>query len=190
MAGVAAVSADGRTLQTNTDYAVSSYKPENGPAASGFAGYHFNNWFSLQGLYFWQRNDLTFDALRPSGRYEQTRGSSQHAAFADFLIYFRPRTSRLRPWLATGGGFVRLASDLRSNILQQGDLPLPPDRFSGTKPAIRSSVGIDVSLRNGWALRYSFGETISRNPLSKQLSPPGERNMASFQNLVGLMKSF
>lgn len=187
---MAAIKADGQARQSVTDYAVSSYKPENGPAAAGFAGYHFNNWFSLQGLYFWQRNDIAFDALSPTGRYHQQRGSTQQAVFADFLIYFRPRTSRLRPWLATGGGLLHITSNVLSTPLQTGDIALPPEHFSGTEPAIRSSVGIDVPIGAGWGLRYSFGETISRNPFSKQLLPPGERSLASFQNLVGLMKSF
>lgn len=192
--GIAAISADGQTQLSSTVSAVSSYKPQNGGVAGAFAGYHFNNWFSVQGLYFWQRNDLTINALRtgsgPTALYEQKRDSSEHGVFVDFLIYFRPRTSRLRPWLATGAGAVSISSNLHVTALQEGGLPLPPERFSSTQPAIRSSVGIDITAGRGWGLRYSFAETISRNPFGAQLLPRGERNLASFQNLFGLMKSF
>jgi hypothetical protein len=62
--------------------------------------------------------------------------------------------------------------------------------FVSTNPALRVAVGIDVDLGGDWRFRYSFSETISRNPVSAQLSPPAERGLANFQNLFGAIKSF
>ena len=41
-----------------------------------------------------------------------------------------------------------------------------------------------------WSFRYSFSETITGNPISARLTPPGERNLANFQNLFGFVRRF
>jgi hypothetical protein len=70
-----------------------------------------------------------------------------------------------------------------------GTLP-PPGAFSSTDPILRVAVGIDFRLKNGWAFRYIFSETIQPNPISRQLTPPADRRLANFQNLFGLVKQF
>jgi hypothetical protein len=40
------------------------------------------------------------------------------------------------------------------------------------------------------SFRYSFSETIGGNPISPRLSPPGERNLANFENLFGVVARF
>jgi hypothetical protein len=67
---------------------------------------------------------------------------------------------------------------------------LPAKEFDSFAPALRVAVGIDCALAEGWAIRYSFSETIRNNPASEQLSPPGQRNLANFQNLFGVFKTF
>jgi hypothetical protein len=62
--------------------------------------------------------------------------------------------------------------------------------FASTDPALRVAVGIDLGTADGWRFRYSFSETINRNPVSAQLSPPAQRNLANFQNLFGAIRSF
>jgi hypothetical protein len=52
------------------------------------------------------------------------------------------------------------------------------------------AVGADWLLKKGWMFRYTFSETIRQNVISKQLAPPGERNLANFQNLFGFVKQF
>jgi hypothetical protein len=47
-----------------------------------------------------------------------------------------------------------------------------------------------VRLSRGWYFRYTFGETISHNPISAQLSPPGRRLLKNFQNLFGIYRTF
>ena len=67
---------------------------------------------------------------------------------------------------------------------------LTPRDFAKSIAALRVAVGVDVKLRRGFSLRYSFSETISSNPISEQLSPPGQRPLKNFQNLWGFVKSF
>ena len=52
------------------------------------------------------------------------------------------------------------------------------------------AVGIDVAVGRGWSARYSFSEGISGNPIGVQLSPPGQRGLANFQNLFGVVRAF
>ena len=151
-------------------------------------GLHLNDWFSLQGNYVWNRNDLAITELEGPARLQQDRRSSQHSAIADLLIYFRSRRSRIRPYLSVGSGFVRLRSAAAGPV--RGALTPVPPQSEIVKSPLRVAVGIDVLFRRGWGFRYSFSETMTGNPLSATLNPPGSRGLANFQNLFGFVKYF
>lgn len=192
--GVTTLSADGQTAITTTGSMVSLYKPENGITGRFFYGRHLSNYFSVQGTYTLNRNLLTLTSLATSAGqesvYEQTRSSTQQMVGAEAMAYFRPRSSALRPYLSFGGGASHFASSAQRVTVQRGSLPVPPAAFTAAKPFVRVDVGIDMKLTRGWKFRYSFGETIIRNPISVQLTPQGKRNLASFQNLFGFVKEF
>ncbi len=192
-AGVATLSADGRASVSADGVAVSVYSPENGLAVNLFVGIHLADYVSLQGNYVGNTNRLTLVSSASSDRriafYEQERTSVQHAAVADLLVYFRERGRRIRPYLSFGAGLVRLTSDVVELKSVRGDLTVPAPRFASTAAALRVAVGMDVAMKRGWAVRYTFSETISGNPISGQLSPAGQRNLANFQNLFGVVKS-
>jgi len=76
---------------------------------------------------------------------------------------------------------VYFTSREQALLALRGTVTLPPQEFQSTVPALRVAVGMDFALRAGWAVRYSFSETIQNNPISEQLSPPG---------LFGISKSF
>ena len=166
------------------------YKPENGPAVNVLAGLHLSDLFSIQGNYVWNRNAITLVSSTPAGFFEQDRSSRQNAAIADLLLYFRNRRSWARPYLSAGAGVVRVSSHQKELRHRRGDLAVPPERTNSTKPALRVAVGIDLSIRNGWAFRYTFSETIRPNPFSAMLTPPANRGLANFQNLFGFFKQF
>jgi len=192
LGGVATLSADARSLPTPLGLSVSQYKPENGPALNLVAGVHLNQYLSLQANYVWNRNDLTLSSSSSGSNsfYVEQRKSSGQAALFDLLVYFRRRDSRLRPYLSAGTGVVYFSSTHQRQVAIQGTPVLPPRRFSSTRPALRVAVGIDVTVTHRLALRYSFGETIRHNDVSSQLSPPGERALANFQNLLGFVVRF
>jgi hypothetical protein len=190
--GVSTLSADGRSIVTATDAMLSLYKPENGLALNAFAGAHIAEYFSVQGNYLWNRNDVTLvSATAAPARsvfYEQHRRSRQHAFDIDGLIYFRRRDSAVRPYLGTGFEVVRFTS---STIVRSSAAGLAvPGAIASTSVALRSAVGIDVALSRRVRFRYSFSETIGRNPISPVLTPPGERGLANFQNLFGFLYGF
>jgi hypothetical protein len=188
--GVSTLSADGRSLVTPPQASVSLYKPENGLALNAFAGVHLHPYLTVQGNYVWNRNDVSLlsSLVTPSGGafYEQARGSAQHTLVADVLLYFRSLDSRVRPYLSTGIGIVRFHSNQIDKEVTTG-LVAPRGAIRATEAGLRVAVGIDMAMSDRWSFRYSFSETISRNPISAQLAPRGERGLANFQNLFGLV---
>ena len=190
--GVSTLSADGRSVTSGSDAALSLYDPDNGLALNGFAGIHLAQYFSIQANWMWNRNDITlvssFSTPAGGGFYEQHRRSRQHAIVLDGLVYFRRRDSVIRPYLGTGLTLFHFSSDVVSSS-PQGLAP-PPGEISSTRVGLRSHVGIDVKLSRHVSFRYSFSETISSNPISPSLTPPGERALMNFQNLFGFLVQF
>jgi hypothetical protein len=186
LGGISTLSADATSRLSSTN-SISLYKPENGPALNLFGGVHLNDWFSLQANYVWNRNDLTVTEIAGLASFAQDRRSSEHAAIVDLLVYFRSRRSYIRPYLSAGSGVVVLRSRAAGPVL--GGLT-PPQEIDTRKLPLNVAVGIDLLLRRGWGFRYSFSETMTRNPFSATLDPPGARRLANFQNLFGFVKYF
>src|SRR5262245_62152870 len=193
MFGVSTLQADGRSVTSPSEAALSLYKPENGLALNLFAGRHLAPYFTVQATWMWNRNDVTLVSSlttpRGGGFYEQQRGSSQMAVVGDGLIYFRGLDSRVRPYLGTGVSVLWFESDTIVRSSAQGLSP-PDGDLRSTRIGLRSHVGIDVALSRRMSFRYSFSETISSNPISASLTPPGERRLANFQNLFGVFSRF
>jgi Outer membrane protein beta-barrel domain len=195
IAAVATLSADAESeVSTNTSQ-VSLYKPFNGPAVNAFFGRYLGDYVAIQANYIWNANGLTFvsTSVLPQGTafYQQERNSSQNSIIGDALVYFRGRSSRVRPYLSAGTGLVHLRSTERKLDALSGAVPaLPPNQFDANIVGLRVAVGIDIRVGRGFSARYSFSETISANPLSNHLSPPGQRVLKNFQNLWGFVKRF
>ena len=179
-------------MTAGADAALSLYDPKNGPALNVFGGIHLAQYFAIQVNWMWNRNDLTLVSSYTSPRggvfYEQTRDSSQQALVFDGLIYFRRLDSSIRPYLGTGLSVVRFSSE-EDNSMAQGLTP-PAVGFTSTHIGLRSHVGIDFRLSRHISFRYSFSETISSNPISPSLTPPGRRRLMNFQNLFGFVGRF
>jgi outer membrane protein W len=191
--GASALSADAASVTTASESAVSLYDPGNGPAVNIFAGVHLAQYFSVQANWMWNRNDLalisSFTGPQGGGFYEQHRDSRQHAVVLDGLIYFRRLDSAVRPYLGTGLSVLHFASEELTVSAADGLTP-PAGTIASTHLGLRSHVGIDFKLSRRFAFRYSFSETISANPISPALTPPGHRGLMNFQNLFGLVGRF
>jgi hypothetical protein len=193
LGGLATLSGDGRSVVTPTSVAISLYDPKNGPLASVFGGIHLFNYVSLQGNYIWNRNEVTLVSSLSNPTtfsfYQQPFSSTENAFVGDVLVYFQKREKRIRPYLSEGGGVVHISGRVNGNILSFGNLPVPGATRS-TFLTSRTAVGLDVRLHPAWYFRYTFGENISHNPISAQLSPPGQRLLKNFQNLWGIYRTF
>lgn len=193
LTGVSTLSADARSEVTPGEAAVSLYKPENGPALNLLLGVYLHDYIAVQANYIWNRNDVALTSVRltaiGSSVYEQPRTSAQHALVGDLLVYFRERRSRVRPYLSVGGGGVRLETRAGAEGRASNVTP-PPAAAAAIHALLRVAVGMDVAVGRGWSARYSFSEGISGNSISVQLSPPGQRGLANFQNLFGVVRKF
>ena len=189
LGGIATLSGDAGSQATAQGLNLSSYAPANGGAINAFAGVHLHDYFSVQGNFIWNENDLQLNfASSGSGMfYQEQRSSWQAAGLFDFLLYFRARKSHVRPYLGTGVGVIHLSTRQTRVIESQGTPSVPSATFSSTGPVFRSHVGIDLRLTGKLDFRYSFSEFIGHNELSKRLSPPGSSALKNFQNLFGFV---
>jgi hypothetical protein len=191
--GISTLSADGRTDVTSTGARFSSYKPENGMTGVGFGGRHVNDWFSVMGSYGWNGNTalMTYGEAGPvTSVYSQEYKANMHTVMGEGLLYFRPRRSRIRPYLTAGAGVAHTEAAARGNAVIVGN-PVPaPRTLSKTGPAFRVAVGIDLFVTKRLAVRYSFSETLQGNVFSEALMPPGSRKLANFQNWFGMAYYF
>ncbi len=194
LGGVSTLSGDARSIINYGSTAFSSYNPKNGGALEVVVGKHFSDYFSVQASYVWNRNRLTLAAANFNNGieqgYQEGRSSSQQSLIGDLLVYFRGRNSRLRPYLSVGTGFAHFVS--RQERLEQvvGSTLLPAQRFSSNAIALNVPVGMDIILGKDWAFRYTFSETISENPVSDRLTPPGQHSLKNFRNLFGFVRQF
>lgn len=194
LGGVSSISGDARSSLNSGSSAFSSYDPRNGGALELLAGKHLSDYFTVQGNYIWNANDMTVTGGTFMGGsqqgYQELRSSSQQSALGNILVYFRNRDSRLRPYLSVGTGLVHLSSAQQRLDQTLGGPVLPPHSFSSNMIALNVPVGIDVTLWHGWAFRYTFSETISRNPIDDNLFPSGRHSFKNFLNLFGFIKRF
>lgn len=192
VAGIATLSADAQSVTDPPRASVSLYSPENGPTLNAFAGVDLGRFISVQANYVWNRNDVTllssFTSPLAGGFVEQRRGTTQHAVVGDALLYFRAAGSGVRPYLSAGGGVVRFHGESPSRTAASGGLSAADGEFTSSRLALRVAVGIDLAMGRAWSFRYSFSETMTGNPLSERLTPPGTRGLANFQNLFGIVR--
>ena len=144
----------------------------------------------LQADYVWNRNDVvlvsSINGPGASSFYRLPESVTQNAFLGNALVYFRKRESRIRPYLSEGTGAVLIHSRLSGGGIVSGNPALPPASSDHASIALRTSVGLDVRLRDSWYFRYSFGETITRNTFGAQLSPAEHRIAKNFQSLFGI----
>lgn len=194
MGGLATLSGDGNASVTSASASTSLFDPMNGGAAEVFLGVHSFNYVSFQADYVWNRNNVVLVSTTGSSGalafYREPESVTQHAFLGSALLYFRRRSSRIRPYMSEGLGAVLIRSRLSGGGTAGGSPPLPPASSDHASPALRTSVGLDVQLRSYWYFRYSFGETITRNTFGDQLSPPEHRIPKNFQNFWGIYFNF
>ncbi len=140
------------------------------------------------GSYGWNRNSLLLASGQTgssSNAISREYRSSMHTVIGEGLLYFRPRRSKIRPYLSAGAGVVNVDAKSRGAATVSGRPPSLPDSIGHTGPAVRVAVGIDLFVSKSVAIRYSFSETLQGNPFSEALTPAAPRRLANFQNWLG-----
>ncbi|MBV9266848.1 MAG: hypothetical protein JO061_11830 [Acidobacteriaceae bacterium] len=189
LGAITALSTDAASAAISQGISASQYKQQDGAGLQLFAGAHINDWISGEITYVWRHNDLSVvgTSSAPGDFFTESRRSSQSGLVVEGMLYFRPVRSRIRPYLATGFGFVRFQSS-RISVTQEGPAAvLPAASFSSVRPVLDVPVGIDLFPMKHIAFRYSFGETLRHNDVSDQLIPRGTHTMQDFQNMFGIV---
>lgn len=155
---------------TGSPPSASNYDSKVGNSFNAAVGYHYSDWVSFEAGYIWNRNRIISSEVTGSNFRQFNQDLSQHAVSGEFMVYFRPRSSRIRPYLSAGPAWVRLSNE--------------------DKVGFRTAVGVDLMIGSGWGIRYSFAEMISANPFAAGLRPPAEAKLMNFQNLFGFVKVF
>src|SRR5215469_8812514 len=194
LGGVASISGDARSTLSSVSSAFSSYNPKNGGALELLAGKHLSDYFTVQANYIWNANDMTVAGGTSTGGtqqgYQEVRSSSQQSVLGNVLVYFRNRDRRLRPYLSVGTGLVHFSSTQQHVDLSVGEPLLPPRSFSSNMIALNVPVRIDIAVCHGYALRYTFSETITSKPIVNDLSPSSQHAFKNYLNLFGFIRSF
>lgn len=177
MGGLATLSADARTVGSPPT-AVSAYKPENGASWLAYGGRHITDYLSAQVSYARADNNVSLTGLdlTRNTSFERPVKAALHTLAFEAMGYFRSRESRVRPYLSAGPVVTWLRT--------------PAPRIASTSAGLRVAVGIDFRIHRRIDLRYTFSETIQANSLSRALDPPGQRRLANFQNLWGVVLRF
>ena len=176
MGGISALSGDPSADIMADGFSVSQYAPENGLALNLFAGTHLHEYVTLQGNYIWNRNGLAlFMGVASPGDLafnRQQRMSAQHAVVGDLLVYFRQRSSRLRPYLSFGLGVVRFDTDTPGAVLESA-MPELPGPVPSTDLVLRVAVGMDIKMGDAWRLRYSSAKGSDPTRSAARSTHPG-----------------
>ena len=186
LGGLAILSGDAQS--TFARGAVASFhSPKDGLALNLAAGHHFNNWISAQGNYIFNRNDVTLNGVSGNTFYTALNQSRQHQIVFDGMLYVRPLSSRIRPYLSVGFAMVRVS---RNQVSLEGAAAVVPTATAAAwHPGLRSAVGMDLTIKPGWAFRYSFSETLTGSLFSRSLVPPAQKNLMNFHHLFGVVWS-
>ena len=171
--GSVQLSGDPTTVATPTGFATSGYKPETGVAVNAFVGRHIREYVTLQANYTWNRNDVRFFAARGAATeslfFAQSHSTSHHTLIADVLVYFRERSSRIRPYLSGGFGLLRLSADKQPGMIDGGLRP-PPAMFTTIELASRSLLASTYRLAMGGASATPSARTLAPTHLAASLS--------------------
>lgn len=187
LGGLAILSGDAKAAFSQG--AVASFSsPKDGFALNLAAGHHFNNWVSAQGNYLFNRNDVTLNGVSGNTFYSAVNQSRQHQIVFDGMLYVRPLSSRIRPYLSVGFAMVQASRNQVSFLGTAAVVPTP--KASEWHPGLRSAVGMDLTIKPGWAFRYSFSETLTGNLFSRSLVPPAQKHLMNFHHLLGVVRSF
>lgn len=142
---------------------------QNGGVLGAFAGDDAYDHWSVEAHYLFRFSNLKLS----SGGTSVDFGAHTQFFGADGLFHFRPRTSRIRPFLAFGGGVKLLQGTGTASASQ------PLGNFvalTNTSEALLTAdggVGVKVTLSNHVRVRFEVQDYISAAPSKVIATAPG-----------------
>ena len=153
----------------------------NGAAIGAFGGHDTYEHWSGELRYLYRFSDLKLS----SGPTSVTFGAHSHIIHPDFLAHFTPRSSRIRPFIAFGGG-VKILEGVGAESAAQ-----PLGRFAAltrTRETLGFAdvgAGVKINLLNSLRLRVEVRDYISPKPTKVIAPAPGATIGGALNDIIG-----
>jgi hypothetical protein len=172
-----------QTVSTGTTEATAGFRP--GFGFSIFGGEDLYRHIGGELRYTYRNSDLKLK----SGSRDLSFAGDAHAIHYDFLFHASPKGSRIRPFLAAGGGVkIFRGTDSEAEFQPLSDLALFT-RATEVKPLISVGAGIRFAISRNATLRMDIRDYIS--PFPKEVIvpvPPAQITgwLHNFMPMVGI----
>jgi hypothetical protein len=156
---------------------------------SAVAGQHPFRYLSGEIRYAYRDNDLK---LESGGTSLKFRGES-HIVHYDALVHASPRGSRIRPYLAFGGGVKIYRGTGEETAFQPLDRLAVLTRTDELKPLLSLGGGVSFKMGAHALLRFDFRDYITPFPKEVVTPVPGARLngwLHDFVPMVGISATF
>jgi hypothetical protein len=159
-----------------------------GFTVGGALGQNMGEHFGGELRYLFSRNDLKLT----SGGTETTFGGRSHIVNYDFLFYFTSRDSRIRPFVAAGGGLKVYEGTGEEQAFQPLSNLALLTKTNETLPAGDFGGGIKFLLTDTVLLRIEFRDYVTKVPKVFERAPGATFDgiLHHFAPAVGLSWTF
>jgi hypothetical protein len=154
---------------------------ENGGVIGAFGGGDTYNYWSGEARYLYRYGD----AKLSSGGTTADFGSHTHIINGDILAHFRPRESRIRPFIAFGGGIkVLVGTGIESASQPLGKFAALTKTHESV-PVGDVGVGVKINVAKSVRIRLEVQDFIGPTP-DKVIAPaPGASTSGIMNDIIG-----
>jgi hypothetical protein len=167
------------TVSNSTTSASTGVK--TGVAVGVYGGQDMYRYWSGEASYLYRAGDLKLDGSGKSATF----GAHTHLITGDFLAHFRPRGSRIRPYISFGGGIeIMEGTGAESATQPLGNLAA----LTATRevlPVGEGGVGVKVQVAEHIRLRVQVRDYFSKAPNEVIAPAPGASLSGLRQDVIG-----
>ena len=146
-----------------------------------FGGGDTYNYWSGEARYLYRYSN----AKLSSGSTTVDFGAHTHIANADILAHFRPRESRIRPFIAFGGGVKVLVGTGAESAAQPLGRLAALTATQETLPVGDVGFGVKVAVTKSLRFRFEVQDFISPTPSKVIAAAPGASASGILNDIVG-----
>jgi hypothetical protein len=154
---------------------------DNGGAVGAYFGEDTHKYWSGEVHYLHRWDNLSLS----SGGTSVTFAGHSDILHADFLAHFAPRGSKVRPFIAFGGGVRFLAGTGTESSVQPLGNYAALTATRETLPVLDMAVGVRAKFQNHVELRFEVRDYMSPAPSQVIAVAPGASLSGWFNDIVG-----
>jgi hypothetical protein len=157
-----------------------SVKFESAPVYGFFAGSNDYRFLGGEASYLYRGGNLNLSGPGRSISFDS------HTQFIDFrlVVHFSPRESRLRPFLAVGGGVALYSGTGVESAAQPLGTLAALTHTRETKPMVSGAAGVKFRLTPHFGFRAEFRDYVTPFPNRLVAPPPGSSISGWVHNFV------